>query len=224
MQGNCFEASGQVTIEYEGIFMDIKKILDPKFYILHLSEYKESIKNDEFAFSTFREGNGILSKKEKKSIEFKAVKCYRLYQANFDTVWRYFFAIFCHKYTKKYGIEIYPNMSIGKGFVIGHWGRIIISGDAKLGEQLMVTHGVTIGRDIRGKRKGVPTIGNRVAIRANSTVVGNVTIGDDVIIAPNTFVNFDVPSNSVVIGNPAKVISKENASEGHVGKLPCSNK
>ena len=35
----------------------------------------------------------------------------------------------------------------------------------------MVTHGVTIGRDIRGKRKGVPTIGNRVAIRANSTVV-----------------------------------------------------
>ena len=84
----------------------------------------------------------------------------------------------------------------------------------------MVTHGVTIGRDIRGKRKGVPIIGNRVAIRANSTVVGNIKIGDDVLIAPNTFVNFDVPSNSIVIGNPAKIIFRDNASDGHVGRLP----
>lgn len=84
----------------------------------------------------------------------------------------------------------------------------------------MITHGVTIGRDVRGKRRGVPKIGNRVAIRANSTVVGNITIGDDVVIAPNTFVNFDVPSDSIVIGNPAKVIQKNDAALGHVGKLP----
>ncbi|WP_233448399.1 serine O-acetyltransferase [[Clostridium] innocuum] len=99
-------------------------------------------------------------------------------------------------------------------------GRIVINGESKIGDQFMVTHGVTIGRDIRGKRKGVPTIGNRVAIRANSTVVGNIKIGDDVLIAPNTFVNFDVPSNSIVIGNPAEIIFRDNASEGHVGRLP----
>ena len=50
----------------------------------------------------------------------------------------------------------------------------------------------------------------------NATVVGNVTIGDDVLIAPGAFVNFDVPSHSVVIGNPAQIHHKENATEGYV--------
>ena len=81
---------------------------------------------------------------------------------------------------------------------------------------MMITHNVTIGRDIRGRRKGVPTFGNRVCIRANSTVVGNVHIGDDVLIAPNTFVNFDVPDHSVVIGNPATIHHRNNAIEGHI--------
>ena len=42
-------------------------------------------------------------------------------------------------------------------------------------------------------RKGTPVIGNRVRIGANATIVGNVHIGDDVVIAPNAFVNIDVP-------------------------------
>lgn len=200
--------------------MNTKQFLNPKYYLPNLKGYKENIAYDEYAFSTFRGGNGTLSRKEKKEITFKSVKVYRLYQSNQNTIWKYLLGIIWHKYYKKYGIEIFTNMNIGKGLVIGHWGRIVINGDAVIGEQLMITHNVTIGRDIRGKRKGVPTIGNRVAIRTNSTVVGNITIGDDVLIAPNTFVNFDVPSHSIVIGNPAKIISRENASEGHVGKLP----
>lgn len=199
--------------------MSIKRLLTPKFYILNLKSYRENIKCDEHAFSTFRGGTGKLSRKEKKEISFKAVKIYRLYQSNHNTIWKYLFSIIWHKYYRKYGLEFFTNMNIGKGLVIGHWGRIVINGDAIVGEQLMVTHNVTIGRDIRGKRKGAPTIGNRVAIRTNSTVVGNITIGDDVLIAPNTFVNFDVPSHSIVIGNPARIISRQNASEGHIGKL-----
>ena len=46
--------------------------------------------------------------------------------------------------------------------------------------------------------------------RLNSTVVGNIKIGNNVLIAPNSFVNFDVPDNSVVIGNPAVIHKKEN--------------
>ena len=46
--------------------------------------------------------------------------------------------------------------------------------------------------------------------------VGGVTIGDDVLIAPNTFVNEDVPSHSVVIGNPCRVIHKENATGSYI--------
>ncbi len=41
-------------------------------------------------------------------------------------------------------------------------------------------------------------------------ITGNITIGNNVMIAPNSFVNMDVPDHSLVMGNPAKIISKEN--------------
>lgn len=67
------------------------------------------------------------------------------------------------------------------------------------------------------KRAGVPVIGNNVSIGINATVVGNVRIGDDVLIAPNSFVNFDVPDHSVVIGSPGKVHHRDEAVAGYVG-------
>ncbi len=60
-------------------------------------------------------------------------------------------------------------------------------------------------------------MGNNGCIRANSTVVGKITIGDDVLIAPNTFVNFDVPSHSVVVGSPGVIHHRDFATEGHLG-------
>lgn len=50
----------------------------------------------------------------------------------------------------------------------------------------------------------------------NSIVVGKVKVGNDVLIAPGAYVNFDVPDHSIVIGNPEKIIPKENATEGYI--------
>ncbi len=197
--------------------MNFKKFFNPLYYFPSYKKYKKVIIKDQYALSTFHGNDGIINKIEKKSLEYKYVKLYRLYQSNLGKIWKYYYRYKLKKISRKTGIELYANVNIGDALVIGHWGRIIVSGDSKIGRQCMITHGVTIGRDIRGKRKGVPTIGDRVCIRANSTVVGNIVIGDDVLIAPNTFVNFDVPSHSIVIGNPAKIISRDNASEGHVG-------
>ena len=41
-------------------------------------------------------------------------------------------------------------------------------------------------------------------------------MGNDVMIAPNTFVNFDVPDHSIVVGNPASTHQKENATQGYI--------
>lgn len=49
-----------------------------------------------------------------------------------------------------------------------------------------------------------------------TSVVGNVQIGNDVMIVPNSFVNFDVPDHSVVIGNPGTIHIKDNATENYV--------
>lgn len=50
-------------------------------------------------------------------------------------------------------------------------------------------------------------------------MVGKITIGDDVLIAPNTYLNCDVPSHSVVIGNPARIISREKATEAYINNI-----
>ena len=40
---------------------------------------------------------------------------------------------------------------------------------------------------------------------------GGVNIGDNVLIAPGAFVNFDVPDNSIVLGNPGKIIPRDSS-------------
>ncbi len=50
-------------------------------------------------------------------------------------------------------------------------------------------------------------VGNNVFIGCNVTILPNIKIGNNVIIAAGSIVTKDVPDNSVVGGNPAKVIS-----------------
>lgn len=87
-----------------------------------------------------------------------------------------------------------------------------------MGENINIATGVTIGQENRGARAGTPTIGNNCWIGTNAVIVGNIKIGTDVLIAPLNFVNFDVPDHSIVIGNPAKVIHRENATERYIDR------
>ncbi len=117
---------------------------------------------------------------------------------------------------EKRGIEISYNTRIGKGLYLGHPYNITVNSQAVIGDNVNIHKGVTIGQENRGKRKGTPIIGNSVWIGVNATVVGNITIGDDVLIAPNSFVNRDIPSHSVVYGNPCVIKHRENATEHYV--------
>ncbi|QHV94068.1 serine O-acetyltransferase [Spirosoma endbachense] len=127
-----------------------------------------------------------------------------------------FYRIFYHHYTYKYGFQIAHHTKIGKGFQISHFGCVVINSKAIIGDNCYVSHNVTIGQTNRGRTKGYPTIGNKVWIGAGAVIVGNVTIGDNVLIAPNAYVPFDVPANSVVIGNPAKIIANELATADYI--------
>lgn len=125
-----------------------------------------------------------------------------------------FVARLLHKLTQvRLGIQIPHITQIGGGLFIGHFGGIVISNEAVIGENCNIAQGVTIGRINKGPRKGAPKIGNRVWIGPNAVLAGNITIGDNVLIAPLSFVNIDIPANCMVIGNPAKIIEGKTSED-----------
>jgi serine O-acetyltransferase len=118
----------------------------------------------------------------------------------------------------KYGYQIPFTAKIGKGLFLGHFGNIVINQGVSMGENCNIAQGVTLGYISVGDKKGCPKIGDRVWIGANAVVVGNISIGNDVLIAPLTFVNFDVPEGSTVMGNPGKIINSKG-SAGYIKNL-----
>jgi serine O-acetyltransferase len=113
----------------------------------------------------------------------------------------------------RFGIDIYPRTRIGKGFYIGHFGTIIVSSHAIIGDNCNISQGVTIGMAVRGDKKGVPEIGDRVYIGPGSKLIGKIKIGNDVAIGANAVVINDVPDNAVVVGVPGKVVSLDGSGD-----------
>ena len=130
-----------------------------------------------------------------------------------------YYKIKLHRLSIKTAIQIPERTKIGEGFYIGHMGRIIINGDSILGKNINIGTGVTIGQENRGKRKGCPEIGDNVWIGTNAVLVGNIKIGNNVLIAPNSYVNMDIPSNSIVIGNPAVIHQNKDATKGYINNV-----
>lgn len=91
---------------------------------------------------------------------------------------------------------------IGGGIFIQHGHGTIIA-PRSIGKNCWVNQGVTIGYT---NATDCPTIGDNVTIYAGAKVLGNVTVGDNSIIAANAVVVKDVPTNVVVGGVPARII------------------
>lgn len=144
-------------------------------------------------------------------------------QTERNTVLRCYWRYRYRRIREKMHIELFPSTQIGKGLYIGHPYGITVNADAQIGANVNLHKGVTIGQENRGLRKGAPTIGNCVWIGINATVVGKITIGDDVLIAPNSYVNCNVPSHSVVFGNPCVIKHRENATEHYVNSIRGSD-
>ena len=99
-------------------------------------------------------------------------------------------------------VNIPPQVSIGKRLILPHGGfGVIINKKTQIGDDAIIFQNVTIGN------VGA-LIGNRVVIGAGAVILGGIEIGDDVYIGANTFLNFDVPSQSTVVGPKGKIIHR----------------
>ncbi|MGI6545583.1 MAG: serine acetyltransferase [Fastidiosipilaceae bacterium] len=154
--------------------------------------------------------------KIKRPLELKYIYWFRHYQSSKYDLLKIICMVRMRQISKQSGIQIPYKTRIGRGFYIGHTGTIIINEKVIIGDNCNISTGVTLGIENRGKRKGCPTIGDRVWIGTNAVIIGKVKIGNNVLIAPLSYVNFDVPDNSIVIGNPAKIIPSYNATEHYI--------
>lgn len=100
---------------------------------------------------------------------------------------------------------------IGEGTKFAYGGMgCVVHKDTKIGERVIIDQNTTIGRSL--DPADFPTIGNDVYISAGVRIIGNIHVGNNVIIGANAVVNKDIEDNCIVAGVPAKVIRKVDCS------------
>ena len=102
---------------------------------------------------------------------------------------------------------ISPNLSIGESLNYSHPYCSFLNAN-KIGRNFKFRHCTTLGNKIDGRNDLIPSIGDSVTLVANVCIIGDVTIGDNVVVGAGCVITKSVPSNSVVVGNPMRIIPK----------------
>nr|VFK38398.1 MAG: serine O-acetyltransferase [Candidatus Kentron sp. TC]VFK38770.1 MAG: serine O-acetyltransferase [Candidatus Kentron sp. TC]VFK53250.1 MAG: serine O-acetyltransferase [Candidatus Kentron sp. TC] len=112
------------------------------------------------------------------------------------------------------GIEIHPNVVIGKRFFIDHGMGVVIGETSEIGDDCTLYQGVTLGGTSWSKGKRHPTLQDGVVVGAGAKILGPITVGKDARVGSNAVVVKDVPPGATVIGIPAHVVVQDRAREG----------
>lgn len=106
------------------------------------------------------------------------------------------------------GIDIHPGAKLGPGLFIDHGMGLVIGETAELGSNVTLYQGVTLGGTGKEKGKRHPTIGNNVVVSSGAKVLGSFKVGDNSKIGSGSVVLKEVPPNSVVVGVPGRVVTR----------------
>lgn len=107
------------------------------------------------------------------------------------------------------GVEIHPGAEIGSDFFIDHGSGVVIGETAEIGNNVTMYQGVVLGGVSTDPVKRHPNVGDDVVIGTGAKLLGAIKIGNNVKIGANSVVVNDVPDNSVVVGVPGRIISRE---------------
>ena len=109
------------------------------------------------------------------------------------------------------GIEIHPGATIGRRVFIDHGFGVVIGETAEVGDDCTIYQGVTLGGTSLSKgAKRHPTLGRGAIIGAGAKVLGSFTVGEGAKVGSNAVVVKEVPPGATAVGNPARVLEKED--------------
>ena len=120
------------------------------------------------------------------------------------------------------GIDIHPGARIGQSFFIDHGSGVVIGETSEIGDNVRLYQGVTLGalhfqKEGNMLKKGYkrhPTIGSNVVIGMGAAILGAVTIGNNVSIGANSWIQEDIPDDmTVFISEHPKLMFKQNGKD-----------
>lgn len=104
------------------------------------------------------------------------------------------------------GIEIHPGAKIGDNFFIDHGMGVVIGETAKIGKNVTMYHGVTLGGTSFEGGVRHPQIGDNVVIGAGAQLLGPIKVGEHAKIGSNAVVIKDVEAGATMVGVPARAV------------------
>lgn len=113
---------------------------------------------------------------------------------------------------KLYNVDIHPAARIGKGLFVDHAMGIVVGETAVIEDEVSIWHGVTLGSTFAEAGDRHPKVRRGATLAANATILGNIEIGENAVIAAGSVVRQSIPANMVAAGVPAKVIKAVAAS------------
>lgn len=137
---------------------------------------------------------------------FHALESYRLahYLWNAD---RQHLALYLqNRISDLFGVDIHPAARIGRGVMMDHATGIVIGETAVVEDDVLFWHSVTLGGRSLAPGDRHPKIRKGATLGANSTLLGNIEIGEGAKVAAGSVVVADVPAGATVAGIPAKVL------------------
>ena len=105
-----------------------------------------------------------------------------------------------------FGVDIHPAAFIDSPVMIDHATGVVVGETAKIKKRVSIFQGVTLGGKGFNRGDRHPKIEEGVSIFASSTILGNVTVGKNSVVAAGSLVLEDVENDSTVAGIPAKKI------------------
>ncbi|WP_344981401.1 serine acetyltransferase [Compostibacter hankyongensis] len=107
-------------------------------------------------------------------------------------------------------MEIPWKIEAGKGLRVYHGQALVINPGTVIGANCTLRQSTTIGNKQSangafGEGKS-PVIGNNVDVGSNVCIIGDIIVGNNVVIGAGTIVVKDVPDDSVIVGNPARIV------------------